>query len=102
MDLLFKRYASPFSFIDGMLSTGRFFDFVVEFVQTVNKERNTERAWEAYLHSAYEGSFDDFMSEIENSTKNQEMSAQTMETTIQNSLNILKTFTPNGEGGEDN
>lgn len=102
MDLLYHRYADPFSFINGMLSTGRFFDFVVDFVQTVNKERNTEKAWEAYLHSAYEGSFDDFMKEMEDNRNNQEMSAQTMETTIKNSLDILKTFKPkDGEGGED-
>ena len=100
MDLLYQRYASPFSFIDGMLLTGRFTEFVVEFVNTRNKELEEEKSWEFYLHSGYEGTFEDFMKEQEANKQNQDMSKRTIETTVQNSLNILQNFKPMKEGGE--
>ncbi len=99
MDLLFKRYASPFLFMDGMILTDRFSEFVDEFVQTVMKENEEETSWEFYLHKVQEGSFKDFMDELDNNTKNQNMSERTIETTIQNSMDILNNFTPT-EGGE--
>ena len=99
MDLLFKRYASPFLFMDGYILTGRFSEFVDEFVQTVMKENEEETSWEFYLHKVQEGSFKDFMDELDNNTKNQNMSERTIETTIQNSMDILNNFTPT-EGGE--
>ncbi len=99
MDLLFKRYASPFLFMDGYFQTDRFSEFVSEFVQTVMKEKDEEMSWEFYLHKVQEGSFADFQDELENNTKNQNMSERTIETTIQDSMDILNNFTPT-EGGE--
>ena len=102
MDLCFKRYADPFSFMDGMIVSGRFSEFVVSLVKTVNKEREEKNRWEFWLHKVWDdGSFDDFCNKIETDQKNQNMSAGAIETTITNSLDILKNFNPPpNEGGE--
>ena len=94
MDLLYQRYASPFSFIDGMLQAGRFTDFVIEFIKTTNKEKEEKYRWDIYLHRVFDKSYDEWINEVENSNKNQEMTAGTIETTVQNSLNILQNFNP--------
>lgn len=100
MDLLFKRYASPFLFMDGMIQTGRFSEFVDEFVRTAMKDEDESKLWEFYLHRVQEGSFLDFKEELENDTNNQNLSKETIETTIQSSMDILNNFTPTEEGGE--
>ena len=99
MDLLFKRYASPFLFMDGMMQTCRFSEFVDEFMHTVISEEDDEKTWEFYLHRVQEGSFRDFKDGLETDKQNQNMSKESMEDTIQNSLGILNNFTPS-EGGE--
>ena len=99
MDLLFKRYASPFLFMGEMIQSGRFDEFVVEFVQTVNKENEEQMNWEFYLNKVQEGSFKDFVDEIENNRNNQEMSEERIEEIVQHSMNILNNFNPT-QGGE--
>ena len=100
MDLLYQRYASPFSFMDGMIQTGRFVEFVVNLVETVNKEKSDDSAWDFYLHKVWDNiTFADFKADLENNIKNQTMSEQSIETTVQNSMNILKNFNPE-QGGE--
>ena len=99
MDQLFKRYADPFSFMDGMIQAGRFFDFVVYLVKMINQEKEEKMDWELWLHKVWDKSFDEFKTEIETDTANRNMSAETIETTVQESLDILKNFTPQ-QGGE--
>ena len=99
MDQLFKRYADPFPFMDGMIQTGRFSEFVRQFLERINSEREEQTAWEFWLHKVWEGSFTDFKTEMENDKKNRQMSEKTMETTIKDSMNILKNFNP-AKGGE--
>lgn len=99
MDLLFKRYASPFLFMDGMIQTGRFDEFVFDFVNAENKEKEEKTEWEFYLHKVFEGSFSEFKEEIETNKKNRTMSTRTIETTVQHSMNILGSFNPE-TGGE--
>lgn len=94
MDLLYQRYASPFSFIDGMLQAGRFTDFVYNFIETTNKEKEDKARWDIYLHRIYDKSYSEWIEEVENDNKNQKMTAGTIETTVQNSLNILQNFNP--------
>ena len=99
MDSLFKRYANPFLFMDGMIRTGRFCDFVRQYWQAVHTEKNEKTLWEFYLHRVFDGSFDDFRKGIENDRQNRSMSEQAMETTIKHSMNILQNFSPE-KGGE--
>lgn len=98
MDLLFKRYASPFLFMDEMIHVGRFAEFVDDFTGTVNKEKEEQINWEFYLHKVLEGTFNDFIEEIENNKKNQNLSRRTIETTVQHSMNILNNFNPEKRG----
>lgn len=99
MDLLYHRYASPFSFIDGMIQTGRFCEFVESFLDTVHKEKEEETSWQYFLHKVFSGSYSDFREGLENDTNNQNMSERTIETTIKHSMNILKNFNPE-KGGD--
>ena len=98
MDLLFKRYASPFSFLDGVIRTGRFHDFVHFFWKTVHTEKDEEASWQYFLHKVFDGSFADFKEEMKITSENQNMSERTIETTINYSMNILNKFNP--ERGE--
>ena len=98
MDLLFKRYASPFSFVNGMIQTGRFDEFVTSFMQTVRKEKDEETSWQYFLHKVFEGSYNDFKEGMKNDSENQNMSARTIETTINHSMNILNNFNPERVG----
>ena len=100
MDRLFKRYADPFLFMDGMIQTGRFSEFVVSFYKQHFEEEDERTLWEFYLHRFVEKSFEDFKAELRTNRDNQQMSEETMETTIKDSMNILKNFRPLQEGGE--
>ena len=99
MDLLFKRYAIPFLFIEQMIQTGRFSEFVVEFVKTISEEKSDEANWEFFLHKVHEQSYAQFLEEVENDRTNKSMSEQTIEKTVQDSMNILNGYKPT-EGGE--
>ena len=99
MDSLFKRYANPFLFMDGMIKTGQFCFFVQSFLKEINDETEEKTLWEFYIHRVFEGSFADFRAGIENDKQNQSMSEQAMEATIKHSMNILKNFSPE-KGGE--
>lgn len=82
-----------------MILTGRFSEFVSGFISTTNKEKEEQANWEFFLHKVYDETFNEFKEGIENNKKNQDMSGKTIETTVKNSLNILKGFNPK-EGGD--
>jgi len=85
--------------MDGMIQTGRFSEFVIEFIKTNNKEKEDKFDWEFWLHKVWEGTFADFLNGKENDKQNLNMSKRTIETTVQNSMDILKNFNPD-KGGE--
>lgn len=97
MDLLFKRYASPFVYLDSVICTERFAEFVDEFLTITNAEREEKSTWEFYLHKTFgfDGSYNDFVEQIKTDKQNQNLSAVTIETTVKDALNILDNFTPN-------
>ena len=99
MDLLFARYADPFSFINGMILTGRFDEFVSSFMQTINGEKEEETHWQFFLHKVLEGSYEDFRNRVKIRAEHQNMSERTIETTVKHSMNILQNFNPE-KGGE--
>ena len=99
MDLLCQRYASPFSFMDGMIKTGRFHDFVIFFWNNAQKEKDEEASWQFFLHRVFDRSYSSFKEELKTNGENQNMSEQAIETTINHSLNILNNFNPE-TGGE--
>ena len=96
MDLLFKRYASPFLLLDGYISTSRFCEFIMSFV----KQKQEDDKWELYLHKVWDKSYSEFCEILQTSQDMQEMSNDEIETTIKKSMSILGNFTPNEEEGE--
>lgn len=94
MDLLSKRYANPYFFMDGMIQTGRFNNFVIEFVRTINEENAEKRDWEFFLHKVWKGSYGEFKEEMRNNYENQNLSEENIETTVNYSMNLLKNFNP--------
>lgn len=101
MDLLAKRYANPCFFIDGYIQTGRFSEFVDEFLQITETEKEDQANWDFFLHKVFEGSFNDFLEEQKINKQNQNLSARTIETTIQHTNDILNNFNPEKVGGEN-
>jgi hypothetical protein len=94
MDWLFSRYANPFLFIDGMLGTGRFLEFVENFAATVQEEKEERLQWEFFLHRVPEGSFADFRERLKEDAKHKELPAKQIETTLNDTFNILNNFNP--------
>lgn len=99
MDQLYKRYADPFSFVNGMIQTGRFCEFVESFVDTLNEEKEEEHTWNFFLHKVFEGSYRDFKNSIETDKQNQEMSDDDIEAALQHTMQIMNNFNPE-QGGE--
>ena len=85
--------------MDGMIQTGRFEEFVDNFVDISIQEKEEQFEWEFWLHRVWEGTFKEFKESLENNKNNQNLSNAAIETTVQDSLNILKNFTPE-KGGE--
>lgn len=87
MDLLFSKYASPFLLLDQMISCGRFYEFVLEFINLENERQE----YEFWLHKVWDKSFNEFKESIE---PKKEVSAESLETTVNNSKSILSNFVP--------
>ena len=100
MDLLIRRYASPFLFIEGMMKSGRFSEFDDEFVNTYNEERKDKVNWEFYLHKVDnpEISYKDFLDEIETNENIANMTEEDKTSALLTAMNILNNFNP--ERGE--
>lgn len=94
MDLLFKRYADPFSFVDGMILAGRFCDFISDFIETVNQEMEEKYDWEFFVHKVFDKTYQEFKEEIRINKDNQNLSEQDIETTVNHSIEILNNFNP--------
>lgn len=92
MDLLFKRYASPFLLVDQMLLTGQFSEFVTEIFDY----DTDDRLWNIFLHKVdSQTSFNDWKASIGlGQNSNIEMTKNEIETTINDSFDILNGFEP--------
>ena len=99
MDLLFKKYASPFSLLDLMLQSNRFNEFVDEVIDAYNDEL----LWQMYLsllaNPFYENnkSFDEFKKQLKEQTiqePNNKITEKEIEATINHSKEILNGFNP--------
>ncbi len=92
MDLLFRRYASPFLLVDQMLLTGQFSTFVTEIFDY----DTDDRLWNIFLHKVDgQTSFNDWKASIGFGQDNKtEMTKNEIETTINDSFNILNGFEP--------
>lgn len=94
MDLLFKRYANPFSLMTGYIQTSR----MCEFIHAVIEQKNEDDKWEYFIHKVWDKSYSDFCASLQTSQDLHEMSDVDIETTVKMSMNILGNFTPKEEG----
>ena len=88
MDLLFVRYASPFVLLDGLILTNSLKNFVDDFFDFINEDRE----WEFFLHKVYDKSWSEFSNEMEQSENQKQVD---LGATIVKSKNMLNNFTPN-------
>lgn len=95
MDCLFAKYGSPFLFVDGMIRTERFSDFVDEFLNFEGEKKK----WEFYLHKVFDKSFDEFEKSLPK--QRNVISSEQLETTIHDSRDILNAFVPTERGVSD-
>lgn len=96
MDLLFKKYADPFSLITGYIQTARFCEFIHAFIE----QKQEDDRWEYFIHKVWDKSYADFCEALQTSQDLQEMSVDDVEATIKQSMNILGNFNPEKEEGE--
>ena len=96
MDLLFKRYADPFSLMNGYIQTSR----MCEFVQAFVKQKEEDDRWEFFIHKVLDKSYPEFCESLRISQGVQSMSDKDIETTIKESMDILGDFNPEKEEGE--
>ena len=100
MDLLFKRYASPFLLLDAAIASGRLCEFIENFLETFQTEREEKTQWEFFLHRVYEKSYAEFKEELEIDKNNRTMSRESMEAIVKHSLEMMNNFNPTERGDE--
>lgn len=96
MDLLFKRYADPFSLLDGYIQTAQFCDFI----PAVFEFQHEDDKWDFFLHKVWDKSYSQYLAELHTSQGEQEMSDDEIEATVKKSMMILGNFHPTQEEGE--
>lgn len=97
MDLLFKRYASPFLLVDQMLLIGEFNRFISEIYDYAEEEK----IWDYFLHKVYGKSFDEFKLSLQQQSQVFDISNKQIETTINESFEIMENFVPDDMQGGD-
>ena len=86
MDLLFSRYASPFSLLDSYISIGGLNGFIFDLYDVINEEK----LWDFYLHKVYEQTWSEFLE----STKPVKTEKIDVGATLIKSKQLLDNFTP--------
>lgn len=92
MDLLSKRYASPFLLLDEYIEAGCLTEFIEEFIEIVNQETEEQMMWEFFLHKVYDKSFVDFVKDCKQSKQPEK--PVDFKAAINNSRSILEGFVP--------
>ena len=95
MDLVFKRYSSPFLFLDIFIENNDFSRFVDELYHL----KNEDRWWEMYLATLplNDKSYDEWKKQStkgNKATSTDEITKEYVETAIEKSKNILSNFNP--------
>lgn len=90
---MFSKYANPMILLDGMIRTGRFSEFVNEFITIHNKEQDEKTTWEFYLHRVFDMSYKDFVESLPTEAE-QEPQPEVIAEAVVNSAEMLKSFHP--------
>ena len=108
MDLLYSRYASPFSFMNPYIEQGRFGEFVSEITRLEFERKKEEKQkeeddklWTAYLLNAPKQSFYDWKNSLKEGIKTESysMTDEQVSDVKQQARGILSRFSP-AKGGE--
>ena len=91
MDLLFKRYASPFILIDNLILIGSSSSFIYDLIDFINKEKEEQINWEFFLHKVFDKSWKEFCDEVSQPIVNKEID---LGATVKKSKDMLNNFTP--------
>lgn len=85
--------------LDQMIITGRFDEFVIEFIDIQYEEIKQKTQWEFYLHRMYDSNFisefptfSDFVNQ--NEVESVPVSTDDLETTVKNSFDMMRNFVP--------
>ena len=102
MDLVSKRYSSPFVLLDGMIQNEELDGFVIFLLNKDAEEKNDKELWEFFLAKVHDQSFKDWKDGLLSEAKqNDAMDEAKKKEIIQNSTSILQGFNPQTEGGEN-
>ena len=91
MDLLFKRYASPFVLLDEYIASGSLSNFIDDFFKFIDEERQEETKWQFFLHKVFDKSWKDFCDEMKDDDKTEKVD---IGATVKKSYDMLNNFTP--------
>lgn len=95
MDLLHKRYASPFSLLDNLIRTEQFSEWVEQFLKKTAEEENDKKEWEFFLHKVWNKSFADWKAEMTAQVSQDDvMDEAKKEEIVSRSNEILNNFVP--------
>ena len=95
MDLLARRYASPFLVLDEFIRIHQLYDFVAEVFKTMAEEKAHDARWQYYLHRVYDMSFEEYVRRCEQPQKdNQQMTHEEIRDVISTSKQMLEGFMP--------
>lgn len=87
MDLIFKRYSSPFFLIDMFITNCQFYEFINTLIDTVNEEK----IYELWLHKVYTLEYNDFRAQF-NIDDNSE--AFNVVDVVKTSMSVLEDIQP--------
>jgi len=90
MDSIFREYANPFSLLDVVIASGRFIEWIDQFLES-HKEKIQ---WEHWLHKVFGQSWSDYVGETQVDQATMNMNRSQIETTIQDSYEIMNNFVP--------
>ena len=91
--MIFKRYSSPFLFLDNLIIQGR----LSEGIDTIYEQTNEEKLWQLYLSIPMkEKSYNDWKNEVlsTNEEKPKFEVAEDLENVKNKARNMLKNFKP--------
>lgn len=82
--------------LDQMLRTGRFYEFVCEFITIHNEEKEEQVMWEYWCHKVFDMSYADFLNKVkgEKSKTENRPSQEVLEATVLESKEIINSFCP--------
>lgn len=98
MDLLFKRYASPFLLLDVAIENSRFLAFLSELIDTVNEEK----IYDLWMHRVFNKGYEEFKKSVMKRSSTRAVPTTTNKEDIQkivkDSFEILNNFNPKKVG----